>query len=566
MSEYDDDGNPTFVFSGDQAAEQDDDGGGWADRSARAPRELVSARDPEWAPHEQSSPAAGGGTSAKPLAHALEALLAPQSDNEIWLIERVEDLQEQQKGTNQLLRDVLVRLKTAERSSQTKEQEWTSRWAELDQEMKQEILARKEVEARNRVLAEESGRAKRAAQEAQAIAAAERSEARIENLAHKAVSRMESRSTAATFLPWLEAARAKQAADRVDEVNQMRAEMFDRLAELGASLQADLADALERSDEKQQTGLSETARILDQKLEQTNAVVHEQLEQLDRVMSSAHEEIKQKVEQIDSDHQATVKVLEEHREVHTKFQEEHDKATDTHRQFEQQHGDAAAKLQTMEEFVAGLQIQLQESQTLQESTSNELTKIQTDVSGLATLSEEHGTNHTELMSKLAADVSRIEATLDAKAPTSEFDRWAEEVAKSEEASFERLQAWLMEVVPPEDFSRLQRDVVLLHGEVALVVGAADNIKQTKIELDGLAAGVQENVCSLTDQVDQMEVAMEEHIAQARDVMAGLEDNVEGDKARDDRLDAVQDLMTSAENAGDDVKNTLAGMCQPGSAN
>jgi len=31
-------------------------------------------------------------------------------------------------------------------------------------------------------------------------------------------------------------------------------------------------------------------------------------------------------------------------------------------------------------------------------------------------------------------------------------------------------------------------------------------------------------------------------------------------------DAVQDLMTSAENAGDDVKNTLAGMCQPGSAN
>jgi hypothetical protein len=49
--------------------------------------------------------------------------------------------------------------------------------------------------------------------------------------------------------------------------------------------------------------------------------------------------------------------------------------------------------------------------------------------------------------------------------------------------------------------------VLLHGEIALVVGAADTIKRTKIELDGLAAGVQENVCSLTDQVDQMEMQM-----------------------------------------------------------
>ena len=260
---------------------------------------LLRDHDPEW-PQEQHSGGGGGGdhgygerhggspqrggrvgaTSSKPLATALEALLAPQSDNEIWLIERVEELQEQQKGTNQLLRDVLVRLKAAERGAHTKEQEWTEKWAELDQGLQQEVLSRKEAESRNRVLAEETTRAKQEAHAAQAMAAAERKEVRVANQAHKAVIRMEERETASAFLPWLQAARAKQAADKADEVEQMRSEVYDRMAELGSSLQADLADALERADEKLQTGLAETARLLDQKMEQTSNVVHEQMQQV----------------------------------------------------------------------------------------------------------------------------------------------------------------------------------------------------------------------------------------------------------------------------------------------
>ena len=244
----------------------------YEDRSVRTPREVSSLRDhdPEWPQdHHQSGgehyaehrgspqPAAQRGgrdsaTSSAPLATALEQLLAPQSDNEIWLIERVEELQEQQKGANQLLRDVLVRLKAAERGAHTKEQEWTEKWAELDQGLQQEVLARKEAESRNRVLAEETAQAKQEAREAKAMATAERKEVRIANQEHRAVIRMEQRDTASAFLPWIAAARAKQAADKADELEQVRSEIYDHMAELGSSLQADLADALERTDDKLQ--------------------------------------------------------------------------------------------------------------------------------------------------------------------------------------------------------------------------------------------------------------------------------------------------------------------------
>ena len=478
----------------------------------------------------------GDGTgTAKPLVHALEALLVPKSQNELWLINRVEGLQE-------MVEEVLVRLAGVERNAQVKEQEWTSKWAALDEALQQEILGRREAEARQKVRNEELERQQRSSKEEEAMAALERKRARVENRAYKALVRMEDRQTMGVFLPWLAAARAKREVERLDELNQTRSEMFDRLAELGASLQADLAEAMEQNDEKQQTGLAETARILDQKLEQTNAVVHEQLEQLDRVMSSAHEELKQQVEQLDSEHQATVKVLDEHREVHTRLHEEHGKVVEAHKEYDQQQGDAVSKVQRFEDLISSLQERLQESQTAQASTSHELTKLQTDVRSLAAVAAEHGTNHAELASKLAADVARIEATLDTKAPSSEFDGWAEQVAKAEEKSVERLQGWLLENLPPEEFSRLQKDVILLHGEVAMVVGAAEDVRQTKVEMDGLAAGVQENVCSLTNQVDQMEMAMEEHIAQAREVMAELTQKVEADRARDDRINAVQDLI------------------------
>ena len=71
-----------------------------------------------------------------------------------------------------------------------------------------------------------------------------------------------------------------------------------------------------------QTGLAETARLLDQKMEQTSSVVHEQMEQLDRVLSSGAEAIKEKVEQVEIDHQNVAKVIETHAEVHTKFEEQ----------------------------------------------------------------------------------------------------------------------------------------------------------------------------------------------------------------------------------------------------
>ena len=58
----------------------------------------------------------------------------------------------------------------------------------------------------------------------------------------------------------------------------------------------DLTEAMEQNYEKQQAGLAETARILDQKLEQTNAVVHEQLEQL--VLKSLTQRTSQRVKWI----------------------------------------------------------------------------------------------------------------------------------------------------------------------------------------------------------------------------------------------------------------------------
>ena len=60
---------------------------------------------------------------------------------------------------------------------------------------------------------------------------------------------------------------------------------------------------------------------------------------------------------------------------------------------------------------------------------------------------------------------------------------------------------------PEDLEVVAAGM-LLHGEMAMVCDAATEIKQTKVEIDSLASGVQENVCALTDQVDQMEVQME----------------------------------------------------------
>ena len=173
-----------------------------------------------------------------------------------------------------------------------------------------------------------------------------------------------------------------------------RSEMFDRLAELGASLQTDLAEAMERNDEKQQTGLAETARILDQKLEQTNAVVHEQLEQLDRVMSSAHEEVKQRVTSSTQSTRAPSK-RSKSTEKSTKFQEEHGKVLDAHQRMI---GSTETWLQnaSLEDLIAGLEDRFQESQAHQENTSDEITKVQAEVRSLATAGAWH--DHAELAS------------------------------------------------------------------------------------------------------------------------------------------------------------------------
>ena len=79
---------------------------------------------------------------------------------------------------------------------------------------------------------------------------------------------------------------AAEQARRDEEVNQALAAMDERLGELGESLHRDLSEYLEKNDEKLHTGLTETSRILDVKVEQMTEVVREQMEQLDRSTST----------------------------------------------------------------------------------------------------------------------------------------------------------------------------------------------------------------------------------------------------------------------------------------
>ena len=407
-----------------------------------------------------------------------------------------------------------------------------------------------------------------------------------------------------------EAAAAEQAR-RDEEVNQALAAMDERLGELGESLHRDLSEYLEKNDEKLHTGLTETSRILDVKVEQMTEVVREQMEQLDRSTSTAQEELRQQIETIDESHQAREALVQDHAAVHSKFEEHHKQAADTHAKFEELHSTADQRLGSVQEQVSVMLERLEQVDAAHQATAStvaahaeahgeskdhhrkvseshaalaeqhaattsEAARLTAELSQLASSAEQSQSRLEELERKMAADVQRVEAAVAEKADgaavesvretlRTDFAAVTETVRQAEESSFERTQTWLQSVVPPEDFGRLQKDVVLLHGEMAMVCDAATEIKQTKVEIDSLASGVQENVCALTDQVDQMEVQMETHLASARDVMAGLEENAAEDKARDERLrelesstaDAVADLRSFAERTMEDVKTSNA---------
>ena len=140
------------------------------------------------------------------------------------------------------------------------------------------------------------------------------------------------------------AAEAKEQARRDEEVNQALAAMDERLGELGESLHRDLSEYLEKNDEKLHTGLTETSRILDVKVEQMTEVVREQMEQLDRSTSTAQEELRQQIETIDESHQAREALVQDHAAVHSKFEEHHKQAADTHAKFEELHSTADQRL------------------------------------------------------------------------------------------------------------------------------------------------------------------------------------------------------------------------------